>query len=495
MTPAEIAALSEACDALLREPGADPMRMAVPLLHFRSAHPEALSVHDPARNQPVDLGALRRQAIRVLDRLLGARPALGLELSPERVDVLFISHLTSAAQAAGEGPDVYFGDLPDRLLSAGLSSLVALIDHSATSVGPHAWDAAARPDGVHRVLLSRRLGRVEEARIDHRLAAVARDLVSGRDHADLRLRAAREARSGSARQVLRISSQVSRLAARLRPRALVLTYEGHAWERIAMQQARLAFPGLRCIAVHHAILAPMQHAMLRRYGEGLDPDVILSAGVPAFDWLRAAPSLSDLPIGILGSPRAILAPAAPARGGKGATCLFLPEGLPGESLLLARLALDLSRLRPDLTCLIRLHPLTDRATLTARAPELGSTPPNLVWSPRGRPIAEDTSASRWAVYRGSSAILAAAADGVEPVYFGCEDAALRIDPMRGREGFGIEASTATALAGLLQPGNYDAEARARAIAYARNYYTSPDPDVLLAAIEGRRLDPERRTDP
>lgn len=493
MKGSDVAALSQACDALLREAGADPLRMAVPLLHFRSAHPEALQAYDTTAHPQGRAEGLRRLAALLRDQLAGALVSPGIESCPANADVLFISHLTTAAQAGNAEQDAYFGDLPRRLVDAGMKPVVALIDHSAGGIPARSWNAGGEAGrGVPRILLSRRLGREAEIAGARQLRAVAKDLLGGCDHAGLRRLAARQAGTGAARQVLRIAEQVASLVARLQPRALVFTYEGHAWERLAMHRAREMRPALRCIAVHHAILAPMQHAMLRRYGPTFDPDVILAAGRPAGDWLRSAVSLADLPVDILGSPRVTKQTHEVPAGGHGSCCLFLPEGLPGESLLLARAAHALGRQRPDLQCVIRLHPLMSREALVALAPDLGSPPENVEWAPPDRSIDADTAAARWAVYRGSSAILAALADGVEPVYFGAEDPELRIDPMRGRDGPNLVARNVDELASLLSPGDIDPDTQSRGIAYARDYYMPLDHDVLIRSIGAR---PDQTTTP
>ncbi|MCZ8334440.1 MAG: hypothetical protein O9328_09275 [Rhodobacteraceae bacterium] len=393
-------------------------------------------------------------------------------------DILFVSHLTAAEQWALPGMDTYFGSLPQQLRGFGHRVRIALIDHTAT---PFA-DFPTRPDAavdLPRTLLPRRLDRAEEAAIANRLAAVAADLRAGSGHADLRRLAARQAAQGPARQSLRIATAIARLAARHRPRALVLTYEGHAWERMAMRLSRQAVPGLRCLAVHHAILAPMQQAMATRYGALVDPDVILAAGRAAFDWLSQAPGLRGLPIDLLGSPRA--RPAAPAPTGPkdGMGVLFLPEGMLSESTRLALAAYALAAARPDLTCTIRLHPLTSRAALAAAEPRLRLSPPNVDWSPPDRPLDEDARRATWAVYRGSSAVLSAMAAGAVPVYLGDEPAELRIDPLRGAGAIVQIVPRTEDLAEALQAQEIRTERLRDGWAYAQSYYTPMDPEALL----------------
>lgn len=484
--------ISAGCEALLREPGADPDRFAIPALHFRSAHPEAIRTYDGLGTEPRP--SLRDRAALLRDRF-GGRLALPEDAGPTGCDILFVSHLTAVSQWAQTGADTYFGTLPQQLQGMGQKVRVLLIDHTTA---PFA-DFPALPDtaaAFPRTLLPRRLERAEEAVIATRLAAVAANIRAGTGHADLRCLAARQAMQGPARQSLRIARAIARLAARHRPRALVLTYEGHAWERMAMRLSRQAVPGLRCIAVHHAILAPMQHAMTTRYGAPVDPDVILAAGRAAFDWLSQAQGLQGMPIGLLGSPRA--RPAAPAPTGPkdGTGVLFLPEGMLSESIRLALAAHSLATARPDLTCTIRLHPLTSRAALIAAERRLNLSLPNVDWSPADRTLEDDARRATWAVYRGSSAVLSAMAAGAAPVYLGDEPTELRIDPLRGAGAIVQFVTRTEDLAEALQAQEITTERLRDGWSYAQSYYTPMDPEALLRhMMEVTSLSPSAQDSP
>lgn len=363
---------------------------------------------------------------------------------------------------------------------------IALIDHTTASFRDFPT-APAGPAAVHRTLLPRRLGRRAESAIAASLTAAAADLRAGAGHADLRRLAARQAGQGPARQSLRIATAIARLVARHRPRALVFTYEGHAWERMAMRLARQAVPGLRCLAVHHAILAPMQHAMTTRYGAPFDPDVILAAGRAALDWLSQAPGLAGLPVDLLGSPRSRPATAAPDGIKDGKVCLFLPEGMVSESTRLALAAYDLAAARPDLTCTIRLHPLTSRAALAAVEPRFGAATPNIDWSPPDRPLEEDGRLATWAVYRGSSAVLSAMTCGAVPIYLGDEPPELRIDPLQGAGDIVQTVPYASELAITLDPRRITGDMLRNGWSYAQGYYTPMDPKVILRHMIGAAI--------
>lgn len=393
-------------------------------------------------------------------------------------DLLFISHLTAADQWTQGASDPYFGSLPWELQERGYRVRIALIDHTTTSLSDLNGMAQA-PATVVRTLIPRRLERNNEAVIMRKLAAVAARLRDGSDEVNLRRLAARQASQGSSRQSLRIGTTISRLVGRHRPKALVFTYEGHAWERIAMHLSRQIDPDLRCIAVHHAILAPMQHAMTTSYGGTFDPDVILAAGRAALEWLSHAPGLKGIPIDLLGSARA--RPATPVldKPKDGTICLFLPEGMVSESIFLANAAYDLAAQRPDLTCTIRLHPLTSRDELASKEPRFRTAPSNIQWSSPNRTLEEDGRLATWAVYRGSSAVLSAMTSGAIPVYLGNEPPELQINPLRGAEEIVQIIKQSAKLATSLDARAIDVGMLRKGWDYAQSYYTRMDSEVIL----------------
>lgn len=483
-----LSTLSSELDRLLRQDlGSE--RMAIPLLHFRSAHPVALQAYEPLlssdRIRVNPTAQIRRALGRLRDRLGSWEPVISGDTCPDQVDVLFISHLLNKAQALNSERDPYFGTLPQSLTTSGMRVAVAMIDHRSEKTSlASIWDSSVQ---APRLLLSARLGVREEAQIAAKTRKAARNLLKGQsEYENIRRLAARQALSGATRQNLRIAKHVEYLVHRLQPKALVFTYEGHAWERLAMQAARRVHPSILCCAVHHSILAPMQHAMLRRYGLEYDPDYVFAAGEVAGDWLKSSHAFDDKTVSVLGSHRAQKQPLRDprSRGTNPLTCLFLPEGFLEESALLARKAIALARQRRDVTCVVRLHPVLPRAKLVAAYPELGELPANVIWSGAENSLADDSARARWCVYRGSSAVLTAIAHGAEPIYLGEEVDELHIDPLRGRTGFGKAVNSLEEMLAAVQVERYDPHVQALSRQYAARYYTTLNPRILVDAING-----------
>jgi hypothetical protein len=494
MTEDEYRLLTRVCDDILLGPGSSVERVAIRWLHVLSEHPHNLT-------QYAELFDDRQRSLQRSLRRMGGRVAHAVstfaeggewfygDRLPERADVLFVSHFLNAAQA-GAASDFYFGELPEALAARGRTCAVALINHveqPAPTFMP-GWIAAKVP----RVVLSRTLGVRAEAALARRLrresGRLRLEARAARDDFQRRalLSASGHARSMSSAVALRIGEQVAELVRRIRPGAIVATYEAHAWERVAFDAARSVHPAVRCIGYHHTILFPRQHAVKRRLGGAFDPDLILTAGPATRDQLASASGLGGIPIGVLGTHRR--SPVPQARGqppNEPPTCLVIPEGLAGECLVLFDFALQCAKLAPGVRFVLRMHPVLPFASIAAQDSRLQSLPQNVEVS--AIPIAEDFARSRWALYRGSSAAVHAVLAGVRPIYVS-RPGELSIDPMHELAGWRSVVTTADDFlrtVGSDQQANQDqlnSEA-APAIAYCQNYFTPVDVAALDSALQ------------
>jgi hypothetical protein len=494
MTEDEYRLLTRVCDDILLGPGSSVERVAIRWLHVLSEHPHNLM-------QYAELFDDRQRGLLRSLRRIGGRVAHAVstfreggtwfygDRSPDRADVLFVSHFVNAAQA-GAASDFYFGELPDALAARGRTCAVALInhvEHPAPTFMP-GWVAAKVP----RIVLSRTLGVRGEATLARRLRSESRRLrieaCGARDdfHRRALLSAAGHARSMNSVIALRIGEQVAELVRRIRPGAIVATYEAHAWERVVFAAARSVHPAVRCIGYHHTILFPRQHAVKRRLGGAFDPDLILTAGPATRDQLACAPGLGGIPIGVLGTHRRSPVPQTRRQPPDGPpTCLVIPEGLPGECLVLFDFALQCAKLAPSVRFLLRMHPVLTFASIAAQDSRLQSLPPNVEVS--AIPIAGDYARSRWALYRGSSAAVHAVLAGIRPIYVS-RPGELSFDPMHELASWRSVVSTAEEFLQTVESDlrasqdRLNAEA-APAMTYCQNYFSPVDVVALDSALQ------------
>lgn len=426
MTEAEYLSLCAACDRLLLAPDAGPERVAIPWLHVIRPHPIFLPSYADlfGGSQPAGPGKrLLRSAASAAWHLGRAVLSTGRSWegeAPDGTDILIISHLVNEA-FAGQDKDFYYDHTATELTAQGLRTTIALINY--TKIPAATLAAGWRTAEVPRLVFSPVQAPLAEFSLYRRACSEARRLYETARMAvsDLERRiarqAAQEAVAGGTVAALRFGEQVRELVARLRPRAIVVTYEGHSWERIAFAAARSVVPGIICIGYQHAALFNLQHAAQRRLSRKYDPDVILTSGQIAKRRLEKNAALEGIRISVMGSSRSFT--RQPGRSwqllpGARRACIVLPEGVASECDLLFGFSLECAKAMPDIDFIWRLHPNMNYDMLTRKNPGFRHLPSNVVLSKRS--IDEDIARSHWALYRGSTAIVQAAVSGVWPIY-------------------------------------------------------------------------------
>ena len=112
-----------------------------------------------------------------------------------------------------------------------------------------------------------------------------------------------EALGGHSLFCLRKYEQFKQILEQTLSSIIIITYEGHAWERMVFHGARSTNSKIKCIGYTHAPIFKHQHAISRLLGNGYDPDQILTSGTIQKVQLESTNKLLGIPIEILGSKR------------------------------------------------------------------------------------------------------------------------------------------------------------------------------------------------
>lgn len=418
---------------LLRK--ADYGRISIPYLHFLSAHPNNLS-----RYKAILIGTSNYKIFwlnflsRIIILLMSLRPGRvqcrGDNLS-KNVDILFVSHFLRE-EDAHIGSGIYFGSLPEDLQDRNIETFTVLIDHA--KIPWRKLRSKWKTFVGKRAILPSILDFKAELGFDRRLSATAKCL---RDEIkieqDLQMRkilygASIDAGSPNSRTALRIGENIRRVVNETNAKVIVTTFEGHSWERLAFASAREVNPNIVCVGYHHAVIFPMQYAMMSSLGERYDPNLIFTAGEITKEHYSVLSRYNNTPIRCLGSCRGTEASTLAKTAQKDQVCLILPEGIISESLSMIWLAIEAADIHTDVQFIIRLHPLVTRDKLVGIEASLANLPKNVRWSSSS--LAEDCKSARWSIYRGSSTILSAILAGTQPIYYAQEPAELQIDPIK-----------------------------------------------------------------
>ena len=426
---------------------------------------------------------------------------------PKSTDVLFLSHLLNPSRI-GEDQDFYFGSVPVDLAQIGVSSAIALINH--TNNLPSQLASVYSRTTSPGIILSNSLSIADEIGFSGQAAReqkTLRKLVVQLPIGLLRsvaTRAATEVLSSNTIANLRIYHQISSLVRTLKPKALVVTYEGHAYERIAFHAARSAIPNIICIGYQHAAIFRFQHAIRRLLAPKYNPDHIVTAGVVAQRQLQSSQTLAGIPITVLGSPRSTKtitptsdepSPLAHETASERPACVVVPEGIVSECNTLFAFAQECALALPHINFIWRLHPIISLKSLLKRNRRLNKRPPNVELS--DKTLEEDIARCRWALYRGTTAVVQAVMGGVTPIYLQIPDE-MTIDPLYEIEKGKFFVQTPAefvAVVGKLDEtsGNTHQQERAELVDYCSKFYVPMDFRVLEKII--RDAPPRQPTKP
>ena len=209
----------------------------------------------------------------------------------------------------------------------------------------------------------------------------------------------------------------------------MVTYEGHAWERIMFSNARKVKPEIKCIGYQHSRIFRMQHSLHRSLGKDFDPDIILTSGTIGKNYLRSFKNLNSTKIIVIGSDRfnhfKKFKKVIKCNLNKN-TCLVIPEGLISECLSLFKFSLIYASKYPDFNFIWRLHPEMSFKELRLYSNIFDKIPNNITIS--NKAIEEDVEKSNFALYRGSTAIFIAILRGLSPIYLKLKNE-INIDPL------------------------------------------------------------------
>lgn len=429
----------KACDHVLLSQGAKIERVAISWLHVIREHPVFLENY---KNVFIQNGNRFYNGKRVFRYIGGWIKHLITSARlksqywyeskplPENVDVLFISHFVNETHA-GLDSDFYFGDMPNIVDSHGDSAVIALLNHTSIvdiDICVKKWSVF----NVPRVVFLSSLSLFDEINIWFRLLKESFNLY--KEHKNEKknilkkvfLTASIEALSSGARSSLRIEKQINKLVSKLKPKTIMVVYEGHAWERMAFSSVRRVNPKIKCIGYQHAVVFRLQHAIRRNLTHKYNPDSILTSGIIAKNQFEMSSGLKGMPVKLLGSNKSYDTVEVKSGEPVFKTCLVIPEGLPFECNLLFNFSLDCAIENPEINFIFRLHPVISFHSLVEINPKISNLPDNVVISKNT--FHEDINESQFALYRGSTAIIEAALRNVRPIYLDCNES-MTIDPL------------------------------------------------------------------
>ena len=499
MTEEEYKNLCKYCDSILLAEDITVEQSAVSFLHILREHPVFLSSYEHffrSENRTKFFSVMYvnslKNKIALGYRLLKSivyfntswlETAINL---PLRADILFVSHLLNESRI---GEDIYFGDLPKKLAQEGYSVVIAYINHTGISGKKLLENIDSKDVGI--AVIPETLSFWGELRLYCRLKKSSlnwkkklKEQKTGL-YKNILKYAISDLDSHSTAKNLKIGHQVANISESLNAKAVIVTYEGHAWERVVFQEIHSKPSKILCLGYIHAAVFRLQHSILRNMPRPYEPDMLLTGGSVAKKQLENKMSLRHLPILVLGSSRTLIqnkiGKAFPEYENNKNICLIIPEGIWEEYDTLLNFSIKCAHLCPRINFVIRRHPLMQGKSRKIDQAKLDSAPSNFAVSTK--PLNEDIQASKWAIYRGSTAIIQSVIGGLVPIYIELAGEMI-IDPLY--EVAGNRASLATPWDFKLFTESkdwYDEKRKSILIKYCLDFYEPFKPRVLKEIID------------
>ena len=380
---------------------------------------------------------LAAETMRISARLLWVRWTLRKAIATVRRQPIEMIAKTWCfqPQPSTDGRDFYYGDLQQRLAQRGVRMLLLCGDvradqwrafvrgHAATGALPRLPELCLVPPWAPwRVMAGQVIAWWRLRRAAHQMKDAFMQALSHR--------ASWECLTP---QVLRtaLGYWIGRTSVQWwRPRAFLMLYEGHSWERCAARGVRAAGTPCQIVNYQHTVLFRESLALTRACGDpqhAAFPDIVLGLGPVPIRLMqeRHAPhGVRLLPFGSFRASGAVSeTPADPRRR----TVLVTPEGIRSEIEILFAFAAACAQRMPAYTFILRSHPEVPMAQALRYAPPGTAQLPNIVLSQQRR-IEEDFEQASVLLYRGSSTVLYGIAKGLLPVFVQ-QAAAVDSDPL------------------------------------------------------------------
>tara|TARA_Y100001970_G_scaffold23488_1_gene27650 strand:+ start:31116 stop:32630 length:1515 start_codon:yes stop_codon:yes gene_type:complete len=483
--------LCKACDKILLMKSSTKETYAIPFLHVIREHPFILkrysNLFDKKNNFSLFYNRIKNL---VLVKLFLLNSLIkknkfddNLSITNKKIDILFVSHLLNHSQIGSE-KDFYFGNIPNDLKKNGYNSLISLINHSGREVDylSEQWSSRSK---IPRIILSKSLDFLNEIKI---IINVSKEslrlfLFSKKQDSKLKknlfIKSSQECLSHRSIINLRISFQIKKIISKYNPKILIITHEGHSYERLIFFEARKYNKDIKCIGYQHAIIFKFQHAICRNLKQNYNPDVILTSGKIGYNKLIKINDLKKVSIRLLGSNKSTNKIIKNKINNK---CLVIPEGILEECFLLFEFSIQCALKNPDSEFIWRLHPGIKFSSIKKKI-DFDKLPNNITISNNNLNV--DLKECTWALYRGTTTIIEGVYSGLRPIYLELPNE-INIDPLIELKLWHESISNSISFKKIIKNSNSNKWSKKnwlKATKYCNNFFDPLNMKVLIKTLK------------
>jgi hypothetical protein len=422
------------CDFILTDFDTNTRRICISWLHIIRPHPIILdryqnifsSCHNTSKKTFFNYILIRKSVniiYKIIVSLFKSKKNLYsknfVHKNNDGIDYLFVSHLLNSNEFERE-TDFYFENSIIYLNKLGYNTVTLLFNHTNIE---NKYFESQRNLATKKIILANNLPFFTEIYIYIQLLIESfllykKSKLYGHDSfiQKIILESSRECVTLNTIDNLRKYYQFKYLIKKLKPKKIIATYEGHAWERLLFHAAKEYSSKIQCYGYQHTSLFNLQHAALRSLNNFYNPDVILTPGEFSKNFFKNSPIGENTPIYILGSNRGINTNVSIKSLRKANnSCLVIPEGIESECLILFRFVIECSNISNSINFILKLHPMMNKQLFLDNFPEFNLLPNNVSWSSDN--INEEFSKCSWVLYRGTTMIVQACQNNLIPIYY------------------------------------------------------------------------------
>ena len=224
--------------------------------------------------------------------------------------------------------------------------------------------------------------------------------------------------SSQTKNSIRLYFLMNKYLEKINPKFLISTYEGFPWERQVFKATKDFDKNIKTIGYQNIFLTSNYKSIFLSLKDGFDPDRIWVPG----EFPKHLFEKSELKnkkiyiVGKLKNDKIIFNQKYLKKNQKTNKCLIIPEGIYSECLKLFKFSYECSLLNKNLKFIWRVHPVIDiKKVLFEMNLNFESLPRNIIIS-KEKNILKDIFKSKFALYRGSNAIITAIKTGITPIY-------------------------------------------------------------------------------
>ena len=204
---------------------------------------------------------------------------------------------------------------------------------------------------------------------------------------------------------LRLYYQMKDLIEIIKPKLVIIPFEGHAWERLIIKMVKDLNNDIKIASYQFTVTTNHQHSIFRPLKASYNPDIILTSGKITKKQFQKN---YKCPIKILGSNK--YKKVSRSKVKKQNKFLIIPEAFYSETDRLLNFTLAVAEVLPDYKFIFRCHPMMKSDEFINKI----NLQDNVELS--NKDINDDFNTCKYVVFRGSAAVFEAVSQGLKPIY-------------------------------------------------------------------------------